>query len=734
MGTFRKEAAMRLIETRAIKGIVILVIMLLAAGCGGSAGSGGHSGAKADSLGLAILQGDGQSALIGQPAPVPLAVQVTNGKGSPLQNVKVVFSAPAGQGGVSAAEVLTDAEGVAETTFTAGAVVGPVSVTAAAGTDRAAISLQVRHPQLSELISGAVDGTSVVNLPVIAAFLPHESSPVLVLIQGQMVSMDLSQLPLAGELTGVMVAGFSAEELPAVMVEAEVLFGTPPNGYPLVSELINQTTPGGEISGRPAVRDLTVNGDTVTVVPCDYGVFPGGTGGVELLGEVASGGSAEPGNPGAVPPGEDFPLLCTDDAGVFGSTVSSYVDFGTDTYLPVFPDTLDLEGGWVSGAMPLILGPIAADTVGLVAVNEAVSELAAVLPPGALSVDRFIPRVSLRPLPPQYLPAALVIKNQIAPDIKAMGPVLEGIGKKIQAIITLVTQNQDVIKGLLNGNLQVGGASDLLKYMGLANLAMDLLRNLDDVAEMGMQLVDLVDQTLADIRAELLPAIAGALPADGIPFGGQSDGAPSTVRDNVIPYLDGQLAVTQDGLAVMDRILDDVEQLIPDNLNLFSLISLVSAFQGGAIDQLMNDVNGFAPVIQEGLSLTLTQGLPIASDLVDALEQDLQGDPTTLGQIVEVRQFVNYLETAVPAGTKVGGLPYAALIAPVLAEVLPPELGPVQDLDLLAVVVPYLENSQTEDVLIPLLREAIAKAELGLPQLISDLDGGLLNSLAGLGV
>jgi hypothetical protein len=62
---------------------------------------------------VAVAAGDGQSATVGMPVPIPPAVRVSNSTGQPVAGAPVVFAIGTGGGAVTGASVITGAEGVA---------------------------------------------------------------------------------------------------------------------------------------------------------------------------------------------------------------------------------------------------------------------------------------------------------------------------------------------------------------------------------------------------------------------------------------------------------------------------------------------------------------------------------------------------------------------------------------------------------------------------------------------
>ncbi|MDH3455841.1 MAG: Ig-like domain-containing protein, partial [Gemmatimonadota bacterium] len=89
--------------------------------------------ATAEAPGLIIVDGDGQSALVGAAVAIAPTVRVTDPQGNPLPDVAVAFAVTAGGGSVTGADAVTDANGVAAVgSWVLGPAVGLNSLTASA--------------------------------------------------------------------------------------------------------------------------------------------------------------------------------------------------------------------------------------------------------------------------------------------------------------------------------------------------------------------------------------------------------------------------------------------------------------------------------------------------------------------------------------------------------------------------------------------------------------------------
>jgi len=80
---------------------------------------------------LSIVSGLGQSSFVGALLPAPFVVRAADQDGVPVPGVKVNWSVASGGGTVSPAETVSDADGIASTTYRLGATLGQQTVQAA---------------------------------------------------------------------------------------------------------------------------------------------------------------------------------------------------------------------------------------------------------------------------------------------------------------------------------------------------------------------------------------------------------------------------------------------------------------------------------------------------------------------------------------------------------------------------------------------------------------------------
>jgi alpha-tubulin suppressor-like RCC1 family protein len=117
------------VHTAIFRGFMVPFVALLA-GCGDASGPD-DDGRTAT---LQVAGGNGQQAVVTAALPAELAVVALGADGAPVAGTVVRFTVSAGGGEVSPANVTTDAQGRAATTWTFGTLAGAHRVTATAGT------------------------------------------------------------------------------------------------------------------------------------------------------------------------------------------------------------------------------------------------------------------------------------------------------------------------------------------------------------------------------------------------------------------------------------------------------------------------------------------------------------------------------------------------------------------------------------------------------------------------
>jgi hypothetical protein len=117
--------------------------------------------------GLVKDQGDGQLAVVGTAAALPLVARAEDAHGNPVAGAAVTWAVTVGGGSVNPASSTTDAGGNAATTFTAGTIAGGKAVTASTGGVSTAFSVTgTAGPATALVVVDGDDQTSVLDSPL----------------------------------------------------------------------------------------------------------------------------------------------------------------------------------------------------------------------------------------------------------------------------------------------------------------------------------------------------------------------------------------------------------------------------------------------------------------------------------------------------------------------------------------------------------------------------------------
>ena len=186
---------------------------------------------------LQIVSGNEQNVPAGTQAASPLVVRALNAASQPVQGVAVAFQVTSGSGTLGSASTVTDAQGRATTTFTAGVARGPVTVraTGAAQTVEFRLTVGGGAPQLQ--IPGFVNG---------ASFLPG-------LVAGSTGS--IFGVNITGDVSGAVVAPYD-----------------PLNGFPTLFRGVRVTIAG---IAAPILGLANVNGTEQINIQVPFGLAQG---------------------------------------------------------------------------------------------------------------------------------------------------------------------------------------------------------------------------------------------------------------------------------------------------------------------------------------------------------------------------------------------------------------------------------------------------------------------------
>ena len=222
---------------------------------------------------LAAVSGSGQTGTVGKPAATtlaqPLVVRVTATDGLPVQGVAVSFAATSGSGSVAPAAATTDANGLAQTSWTLGTTVGAQTVTVTSAslagspmtfgaTGQAAIATRLAYT------SSPTEGTNIAAGATLGLVVVARD------IDGDAVSSFTGNvtLSLATSPTGATLGGTTTVAAVAgVATFANVTLGMPGTGYVLAASatgLTGASSAAFNVVTGPATNMVLVTGSGQT--------------------------------------------------------------------------------------------------------------------------------------------------------------------------------------------------------------------------------------------------------------------------------------------------------------------------------------------------------------------------------------------------------------------------------------------------------------------------------------
>lgn len=184
---------------------------------------------------LTKLDGDNQSAIVGQQFQKPVSVRVVDAQNQPLNGAVVTFTV-AGPATVASSSVTTGPDGVASTTVTAGNIPGAVTITATSGSASTTFSLTTRLAGPAFTANDVLDGFG---------YQPGVSPGSIAYIRGRGIATDVRGTVTPGTLIG---------PLPTQLANVEVLFNNVP---------------------APIFAVSNINGEESVVVQVPFEVQPG---------------------------------------------------------------------------------------------------------------------------------------------------------------------------------------------------------------------------------------------------------------------------------------------------------------------------------------------------------------------------------------------------------------------------------------------------------------------------
>lgn len=124
-----------------------------------SVGSGGASGP-----GIEIVCGNSQTSPVNQPFPSPLVVKVVDAQGNRVVGASVNWAVSQGGATLANASAVTNANGQASASVTAGSAPGPVTITVSTGSTSVKFTLTVGTPGPGTIVITGLSSSTVIAL------------------------------------------------------------------------------------------------------------------------------------------------------------------------------------------------------------------------------------------------------------------------------------------------------------------------------------------------------------------------------------------------------------------------------------------------------------------------------------------------------------------------------------------------------------------------------------------
>jgi uncharacterized protein (TIGR03437 family) len=277
------------------------------------------------SAGIQKVSGDAQTTLVSTAFAAPLVVQVVDASTppKPVSGATVTFAVTSGTATLGSASTITDTNGQASTTVTAGATAGPIVVTATSSTFSVGFNLTARLP-----------GPTNVTFANAASFIAGPVSPgEIVLISGTGIAPGVQGLVTAYNILGQPQPSLAGISISINGVTAPIYYVLTSAGQPdqVVVQVPFETQPG---SANVVINSAGGGSGNFTVQVQLYapGVFQTTVGGQTIAVALRPDGSyvspSNPAHPGetilvyATGLGQVNPATATGDAGVPGQSVA----------------------------------------------------------------------------------------------------------------------------------------------------------------------------------------------------------------------------------------------------------------------------------------------------------------------------------------------------------------------------------------------------------------------------
>lgn len=700
---------MRFLKTVCFCLFVAFVFMALA-GCADSGGDSSSTtgnktyppAAEESTPVIEKVSGDAQQVPMGTASPEPLTVGVTDGDGAPLAGKTVYFSVQKGAAGLNGSNswvfITTGADGTASASATPDAAFGEITVTATcSGAGSVAFNITPRLPTLGEVAYGSNAAFNINDLPAILADV-EGAGRALVLLTGES-DLDLTGLPAAGNLLGAAVAGVQAGDLPVALMPAEKLVDSSSFSPPAAGSLSGSFIAGNKAEDMPAsLPDYSVNSESVVMLIKGASSIPGAMPLSDLL--------------AANPKASDLTVRVIEASDYPAVQIASadYIALDEAT-LPVFSGSREVVGSSVVSSVPVAGVTLPASNLSLVDDLEGSVAPAVRLEPPEKPMKTYAPEGAITAIPPDYREAVSIVRDEIVPLSQSVRPIMDEQRALMEQLGQTLQDNVSAISDLLNGNI-----NDLSQLGSLVGA----LPTIDRMLQNQLEMLPVQAQQLDVIRNELIPSVESALEGNDITFGGAGDGEASSVLNDVLPFIDGELGFLQNSMPMIEELVADIESLIPDNGNLLSLAG--NAINGG-LDEILADLDALMPNLVSGLRLFNDEGIPILYDALEQAEADIQpGDM----QVSDTRGFdavVGWMSSELSQDTTLGELPGFDMWGDMVADFIPPEWGDPAGVSIFDDVIPAIGNMDVAEDVLPVLRDGLDAMATSLPGVISALEG-----------
>ena len=240
------------------------------------------------------VTGDGQTALAGATLPTPLQVRVTNGLGTPEANVKVTFTTPNGGSFPGGAEINTNANGLASTTWRLGVLAGQQTAQAAVGgpppaefaataTAGAVDNNQSTVAVSPTTITAGGAGSQITVTARDAGGNPISGLPVILGVTGAATTTPIGPTNASGQATSTLTATVAGAKLVSASVGGTLIAQsatvTVVAGLPTQITALVSTSPsvrfGQAVTPAPSVQVRDAFGNGVPNVPMTFGITTG---------------------------------------------------------------------------------------------------------------------------------------------------------------------------------------------------------------------------------------------------------------------------------------------------------------------------------------------------------------------------------------------------------------------------------------------------------------------------